>query len=148
MGLDMYLFANRHVWNFDEGVGARLSSEVGKILGLSNDIQLVQLRFEIGYWRKANHIHRWFVKNIQQDKDDCGFYDVYEHNLLSLKNDCEKVLADRDLASKILPTQAGFFFGSKDYDEWYYNSLKDTIEIIDRALELGNQFLFQYHSSW
>lgn len=148
MGLDMYLYANRHIWNFDEGIDSTLASEVIRTLGLSNDIQLVQLKFEIGYWRKANHIHRWFVENIQKGNDDCGYYNVYKFDLLRLKEDCEKVLADRDLASEVLPTQAGFFFGSKVYDEWYYKLLEDTIKIIDRALQLSDQYTIQYSSSW
>ena len=27
---------------------------------------------EVGYWRKANAIHGWFVRNVQNGKDDCG----------------------------------------------------------------------------
>lgn len=26
---------------------------------------------EIGYWRKANHIHKWFVDCVQDGEDDC-----------------------------------------------------------------------------
>ena len=28
------------------------------------------------YWRKANAIHGWFVKNAQQGIDDCRTYSV------------------------------------------------------------------------
>ena len=46
---------------------------------------------------------------------------------------CKDVLehhtADEDggvaYAEANLPTQAGFFFGSTEYDEWYFNDVKD-----------------------
>ena len=28
----------------------------------------------VGYWRKANHIHKWFVDNVQNGEDDCKEY--------------------------------------------------------------------------
>lgn len=36
---------------------------------------------EIAYWRKANHIHKWFVDNVQYGVDDCGTYEVTEADL-------------------------------------------------------------------
>lgn len=39
----------------------------------------------IGYWRKANQIHNWFVQNIQNGKDDCECYEL-------TKDNCEKLL--------------------------------------------------------
>lgn len=45
----------------------------------------------IGYWRKANHIHNWFVKYVQNEVDDCGVYEVSEDALLELLETCKKV---------------------------------------------------------
>lgn len=42
------------------------------------------LREEIGYWRKANQIHHWFVENVQEGGDDCGEYVVSRDQLKSL----------------------------------------------------------------
>ncbi len=36
---------------------------------------------EVGYWRKANQIHNWFVKNVQGGVDDCGYYGVTKEKL-------------------------------------------------------------------
>ncbi len=47
---------------------------------------------EVGYWRKANQIHRWFVSNVQGGKDDCGEYAVPRAKLMELKVICETVL--------------------------------------------------------
>lgn len=47
---------------------------------------------QIGYWRKANHIHNWFVQNVQNGNDNCESYEVTKEQLEELKNICEKVL--------------------------------------------------------
>ena len=48
---------------------------------------------QVGYWRKANAIHRWFVQNVQDGVDDCGTYIVTREQLEQLKAACERVLA-------------------------------------------------------
>jgi hypothetical protein len=106
---------------------------------------------EVGYWRKANHIHAWFVENIQGGEDDCDYHrEVMREDLEALRDVCHEVLCNPDLAEKLLPTQGGFFFGSTEYDEYYISDIKDTIEIIDKALEttdFDKDMLF-YRSSW
>jgi hypothetical protein len=47
---------------------------------------------EVMYWRKANHIHAWFVDNVQGGNDDCGSYYVSEDQLRQLLGLCRKVL--------------------------------------------------------
>lgn len=47
----------------------------------------------VGYWRKANHIHNWFVENIQDGIDDCGYHrEVTEDDLTNLLDICNTVL--------------------------------------------------------
>ena len=46
----------------------------------------------VGYWRKANHIHNWFVENIQGGNDDCGKYEVTKEQLEELLKVCKTVL--------------------------------------------------------
>lgn len=109
---------------------------------------------EIGRWRKANHIHKWFVDNVQGRKDDCGKYEVTKDDLLNLKATCEKVLTlewktPRRL-ERILPTKNGFYFGSTAYDECYFSDVEATIEIINNVLETTDfeKELVVYLSSW
>ena len=47
---------------------------------------------EVMYWRKANHIHAWFVDNVQNGQDDCRPYYVYEDDLSQLLEVCRKVI--------------------------------------------------------
>jgi hypothetical protein len=50
--------------------------------------------------------------------------------------------------AQILPTTDGFFFGSTDYDQWYLEDIKSTIEIITKALEADDTLDFYYSASW
>lgn len=64
-----------------------------------------------------------------------------------------KLIADPSAAKAKLPTASGFFFGSTDYDGWYYDDLKRTSRDIRAALatfdtEGWDGWQFQYHSSW
>lgn len=51
----------------------------------------------VGYWRKANQIHNWFVNNVQGGIDDCGTYEVTEDQLAELLNICKEVKAKSKL---------------------------------------------------
>lgn len=53
---------------------------------------------EVGYWRKANHIHSWFVENIQDGADDCKYHrEVTKEDLEELLDVCEAVLKSCEL---------------------------------------------------
>lgn len=57
-----------------------------------------------------------------------------------------QVIAQPGIASEILPTTAGFFFGSTDYDQYYLDDLRDTIRQIEPLLKEEGEFY--YHASW
>jgi hypothetical protein len=150
MGLDMYLNKRTYVQRWEHNrPEEQYSVEVTKG-GKPTKINSNKVKYiieEAGYWRKQNQIHRWFVENIQNGTDDCGEYYVSKDDLETLLELCEKVKADHSLAEELLPSASGFFFGGTDYDEWYYNGIDNTIEILKEALEDENgEYL--YSSSW
>ena len=100
MGLDMYLEARRRIPYHDSR-----RHTLGSEFGVQKNWEATSVTFEVGYWRKANHIHKWFVKNIQGGKDDCADYYVNKVDLESLRDLCLKVKADPDKAQELLPTQ-------------------------------------------
>ncbi len=101
---------------------------------------------QVGYWRKANQIHKWFVDNVQDGVDECQETWVSTEDLTKLLNTVKNVLNDRALAPKLLPTQSGFFFGGYNYDDDYFKDLEDTVGIVEQCLEEGGDYY--YHSSW
>jgi hypothetical protein len=88
---------------------------------------------EVAYWRKANQIRGWFGEKV--GVANCEYSAVTKELLEELVRDCKEVLQDHDLAGRILPTQSGFFFGSTEYDEWYFDDLERTIEMVSRVIE-------------
>ena len=150
MGLDMYLNKRTYVQQWEHNKPEeQYSVEVTKG-GKPTKINPKKVKYiieEAGYWRKQNQIHRWFVENIQNGTDDCGEYYVSKDSLESLLELCEKVKADNALADELLPGASGFFFGGTEYDEWYFNGIDYTIDILKEALEDENgEYL--YSSSW
>lgn len=149
MGLDMYLNAKRYLWTYsDKNEDSAVAKQIAQVANIPNDFEVQEIVIKAAYWRKANQIHRWFVENVQEGTDDCGHYYVSRQNLIDLKELCNKIIANKDLASTDLPTESGFFFGATEYDDWYYNDLSETVEMIDKALTLDQQWDFEYHSSW
>lgn len=136
----------------------------------------IEMKLAVGYWRKANAIHQWFVTNVQNGVDDCRSYDVEREQLETLRDTCQTVLdvsikgepvverdmfggqyesfphatVDVDAAKAVLPTQQGFFFGSYEYDQWYILDLESTVEQINRILNDKRLagWDFEYRSSW
>lgn len=150
MGLDMYLTAERYLWSSEEAI----SKEVANLLGLQLDgdrMRITTIKAEAMYWRKANAIHRWFVENVQDGEDDCKSYEVAREQLLELRNLCANLCKKKELATaeEELPTEDGFFFGSTEYDEWYWNDIENTVVGLDKALEtFGDGWYFSYQASW
>jgi hypothetical protein len=59
-----------------------------------------------------------------------------------------RVVAQAGIAASVLPTQAGFFFGGTEYDEWYMQQLEKTVEVLEPLLAEGGCGEFYYESSW
>lgn len=153
MGLDMFLMKETYIgagYEFNEVKGTVDITKYGKSVPI-NFNRLNTITEEVGYWRKANHIHNWFVQNVQGGRDECQKSYVSEEQLEELLNICKEVLADHSKAPELLPTTSGFFFGGTDYDEYYYQDVQDTINIIEpllKELEENSMGDVYYQSSW
>jgi len=150
MGLDMYLSKKIYIgahYEHNKVTGEITIKKNGELVKINlNKVSEVTER--VGYWRKANHIHSWFVKNVQNGEDDCKEYTVEKEQLGELLDLCTLVLKDHSLASQLLPTEEGFFFGSTDYDEYYYSDLADTVKILTEVLKDQDYCEYTYQSSW
>lgn len=148
MGLDMYLNADRYISNYFEDD----KPTVNAIQSTLTDLGVMKVKgitAEAAYWRKANHIHNWFVINCQDGVDECQTTPVDREQLQDLLDTVTQVLDNHGLARELLPTQSGFFFGGTDYDEYYFQDLEYTKERI--TLLLGDEYRawdFSYRSSW
>lgn len=143
MGLDMYLTKEVYTRNFEFQEPSEKHSCVVKLGGkVRTDIKperVTEVTELIMYWRKANHIHKWFVDNVQKGVDDCDKYYVTREQLMKLAEDCEFVVMNRKklkgLEGSVLPTTSGFFFGGTNYDNYYFNACEETAKVIRELLD-------------
>lgn len=161
MGLDMYLYARKGISSIDwEPVthNKKLNPDYGILTSLmgANDwaydpdeLAFASVSIQVGYWRKANAIHNWFIQELADGEDNCQPIYVPRSSLVDLKIICERILKDNELASELLPTGSGFFFGSTEYDEWYFHGIEKTAKIVTKLIEdVPEGWAFEYQASW
>jgi len=147
MGLDMYLTASNYLYESRES-DVKVSETIKKIVDTPFRIESVKV--ELAYWRKANQIYSWFLKNVQNGEDVGQHADVSTEQLSELLETVKKVLNDHSLAEALLPTQSGLFFGDTSYGERYFSDLEETKEMLEKVLawkEVENWYI-EYHASW
>jgi hypothetical protein len=95
MGLDMYLEAELYTSDYsNKEINTKIADAIPEI-----NSKRVTFSFRIGYWRKANQIHKWFVDNVQGGTDNCERHEVSTEKLTKLQDICRKVLE----GSKLVP---------------------------------------------
>jgi hypothetical protein len=91
MGLDMFLNKCYSKYRKDDGTFSTNWDDCKiDMYGRSNRVTFSEM---VGYWRKANHIHKWFVDNVQDGKDDCHEYYVSIKKLHELRDTCFDILS-------------------------------------------------------
>ena len=169
MGLDMYLTKKTYVKQWEHKTPEEQFEVVVKKGGVTypniNPSKITYVEEEVMYWRKANHIHNWFVENTQEGNDNCQTSFVSRENINELvsilkqvKQSLEKskkgvvevvggwkngeeykvpveVFEDTEIAEELLPTASGFFFGGTEYDEYYLETINNTLEVLEKELE-------------
>lgn len=153
----MYLTARKRLRTYGSGNDIKKISDIGQMFGLDpftteirDPIRAIEISFSAAYWRKANAIHEWFVKNVQEGEDDCREAYVDRKQLQDLVETCHAVLKDHSLAPKLLPTRSGFFFGNTDYNSFYYEDLNNTVDRLEQVLAAPAfaDCSFCYQASW
>lgn len=165
MGLDQYLYARKFVAanDYSNKNGEFITTpnpefdQIASAVGLDRedlalDTPSVHLDFKVAYWRKANQVHNWFVREIQDGNDDCKEYYVTREDLQALRDICFEIhqTQSKDVAYDLLPTTSGSFYGNQEYDEDYFWQIKNTIKQLEKILD-NPRFLdydFTYTSSW
>lgn len=192
MGLDMYLYAKRFASGYDfvPEEKRELYNTITDVVGVkgTDRAPFAEVKVNVGYWRKVNSVHGWFVRELADGVDNCQPIYVPREKLVELRDLCTQAIATRpalvssgveattviegeatDIMSAIkqewdiqtheaefndpndtdpLRPTGGFFFGSTEKDEWYYEDLADTVRICDEALALGQEWDFEYCASW
>lgn len=164
MGLDMYLekidkigdYTFEELMKFNNSIyddEAILPEDIISAIKRTHQygVEWKSISDEVGYWRKANQIHNWFVQNVQNGIDECEPHLVTKEKLEELLFGVTKVLAlGETVGEDIFPPSEGFFFGSAEYDSYYYEMVEHTKEVITKVLDttdFDKEIIF-YRSSW
>src|SRR5580704_192253 len=119
MGLDMYLKASKYVGGWEHfgeterALYASLVSQVGLPGFRCENSPSAEISVNVAYWRKANQVHAWFVREVQEDRDECQEAYVEREKLVELRDLCKSLFDSKDSerAAKELPPASWFFFG-------------------------------------
>ena len=142
-----------------------------------NPSKVSNVEEEVMYWRKFNALHLWFVENVQGGEDNCqtSYVDTevlaqLVETLRKVKDSLERspkgkrhvvsgysggkemfteieVFEDTSVAEELLPTTSGFFFGGTEYGEYYLECVNETLEVLEKELEIPCDGYY-YHASW
>lgn len=154
MGLDMYLdgvFSKKAYFQEDRTVPREdpVQSESLKLALASIDFPTsvpldfsyrhFEVRLPIACWRKANQIHHFIVENYGKGVDDCKSIYLTDGELGQILDVIKEVGNDPVKAEKLLPTSSGFFFGSQEIDEYYWQDLAYTKDVLEKTLAYQNE---------
>ena len=150
----MYLIKKTYVKNWDHyPEDQRHEVQVkGPQAGHIRTDRVCSIEEDAMYWRKANAIHNWFVQECQSGVDECLRVEVPREKLEELSILCETVLENPKDAASVLQTRSGFFFGSTEYDEYFFEQIQKTrdglVELLQETEDSDFQVSWHYHSSW
>lgn len=97
------------------------------------------------YFRKVNFLYAYFEGLLDQDEMFALFDKGYVEDLIKI---CEEVLDHHkndedkgvDFAEANLPTCSGFFFGSTEYDDYYFG---DVSNVLDKLTALNEEITYE-----
>lgn len=110
MGLDMYLYAEKSISAYDyETINGEVSRrdnlEYDKTIEASGLDTLPTAQYPhieiskcVAYWRKANAIHGWIVRNCANGVDKCQRIEIDFQDMKGLRDSCLIALAHRNKA--------------------------------------------------
>ena len=109
----MYLYAEKYISGYDyETINGELTRRdnlmYDKVIESAGLTKLPSTEYGsttvtkcVGYWRKANAIHGWIVRNLAEGVDECQRINMSREDLISLRDSCVKELNNRSNALPI-----------------------------------------------
>lgn len=138
---------NKFIYDIPVEINDYITKENFEKCMTENDYK-IELSMRLGYWRKFNALHAWFVKNVQNGEDECKPHIVTKLQLEGLYEELKKI--NEHNVEEILPNQEGFFFGGTEYDEYYWKEIEYLKGFLLYVLTQVNdrERTLVYQSSW
>lgn len=90
---------------------------------------------ELWRGRKENHIRAAIEYLSGENAINCGYVFLSKPVVERLTERLAEVSQEHSLAATVLPTQDGFFFGSTQYDEYYFADIERELEAFRTILK-------------
>lgn len=123
------------------------------MMGLDQYIYKTE-RKDVGYFRKVNFLQGYFERK-EGDDINCKYIPFTKEDFNVIMDSClqimEHVTYEKDnteeepkitftpkaveLAKELLPVQGGFFYGSYEYDEYYFYDIKYVYDSLNKLKE-------------
>jgi hypothetical protein len=147
MGLDHGLTKRHYVKNWDHfKPEARYQVTVlkgGKPDPNIKTNRITNVEEEVITWRKSNQIHRWFVENVQDGKDDCQEYSVDRAQIVKLLETCKEVVAGSELVPGAVTIGYTFESGSgREVAMQEAGKIINNTSVAERLLPTQSGFFF------
>jgi hypothetical protein len=116
------------------------------------DITFVKIkRRDLGYFHKVNFLVGFFERHGMSR--DFGRWWVEIELASELLDACQQVLEDHSKATELLPATEGFFYGSYEYNDQYFNDVLRVKEFCENTLipqieSLDDDEAIEFNMSW
>lgn len=101
---------------------------------------------EVGEFRKVNALLQWVNNNVMT-VENCAYIPITKEDLEKLQNILNQLTPLN--CKTLFPTQEGFFYGSTEYDECYWDDVQDVKEWVDKTLvEFNFEGDILFFSAW
>ncbi|MGY3725451.1 hypothetical protein SAMN05421767_10422 [Granulicatella balaenopterae] len=125
-------------------------------MGLDQNIYIIKQNKEYGkderygeefyYFRKVNSLQGFFEEKF--NIDNCEYIEIDEDTIDDIITRCKVVLEYPKLADDVFPTTEGFFYGRYDYNQSYFEDVKDVYNCFSELKKLLNQLEKIYYTCW
>lgn len=143
MGLDMYLYAEKQIDQYEYldmpsgQVSRRDNLEYDRANQFLSELPVgeyggITITKCVAYWRKANAVHGWIVRNLANDEDTCQRIPVSRDDLLSLREACLKGLNGRNNA---VIGKENFDGSERSFDQLAEDIVKTINQEVRKSLE-------------
>ena len=138
MGLDIYIdVANREARDEVVAKNQEIRKRNDKVYEEQGDVAELEEPIDIPctqeyYFRKFNALVEWIENNVGA-LENCEPLELGEDDIEGLQatlNDLTPENCDVEL-----PTCTGFFFGSQEYDDWYWENVEKAKQMCNDILE-------------
>ena len=149
MGLDMYLYAEKHKFERSDWGTIKYPNDLEALVKRTPYVSVTE-KYLIGNWQGAEAVDFWMAKNCAEEfcRDGGSRYVLTEDDISELVEDCKKVLSNPDLAEEVLPEPYRVIDGK---DERYLADLQYTVDLMGDVLALLKEspgWSISYEASW